>query len=127
MEKSVRRKQPKKLQLIAVYEGDEREILKEAISLHTIAISDIEPGIFPVLFVSKKDIRDAYIAHGGRLTKTLRSTIDQMTDEDMIDLAGDMWADIMKAAFRDSITDNMDKQVERYHQRVRDRARGPGS
>ncbi len=116
---------PRKYRLTAVNEDGSEEVIKEAISLHTMAISDIEPGIFPVVFVSKEDLKDAYLTRGRKLTKVRRITIDQMTNEDMIDLAGDMWAVVMKTVFRDSIIDSMEKQIERYHARVRARAGVP--
>jgi len=118
------KKQPKKYQLIAVNEDDSIEVQKEAVSLHSLALSDIEPGSFPVTFVSKDDIRYVYRRCGGRLPKTLRNTIDNMTDADMADLADDMENAFADSLFWDAITDNMDKFVERYHARVRDRAKG---
>jgi hypothetical protein len=116
-----KKKLPKKYQLIAVNEDDSIKVLKEAVSLESLSISDINPGYFPVAFVAKDDIVLAYRRHGGRLSKTMRNTINSMIDVDMVHLADLMQDRFRDTEFWDSITDNMELFVEQYHASVRNR------
>lgn len=119
-----RKKTPTKYQVVAIYENGRVEVLKEAVSLHSLASSDINPGSFPITFVTKDDLREVYRRYGGRLPHAVKHTIDQMTDADMTTLADKMECDFVESLYWDSIIDNMDEHVERYHARVRRRSQG---
>lgn len=114
-------------QVIRLNNDGTTTVLKEAYSLSDLAHSDIDPGFFPITFVSKDDVKAALRRDKGDYSEdpdpVIDPKVDALCDTDMRGLAEDMADDYVNQMYWMQIP----ILVERYFENQQQEAQPDGT
>jgi hypothetical protein len=73
-------------------EGEILKIIREADSLVVLSHMDVDPGLFPAVFVTREDIKGALSVdfEPENLDEEVQDRIERLTDVEMIEIASDL-------------------------------------
>ena len=93
-------------------DGTFGEIVRRDATLSALAHSDIDPGFFPITFITKDDIRGIY-QQQPMSPENIEEIISGMTDYDMMELASDMGDDYVNQLYWSSMEILFEEKFEK--------------
>jgi len=100
--------------IIAVnLDGTFGEVVRREATLSALAHLDIDPGYYPVTFISRDDIRGIY-QQRPKSPENIEEIISGMTDFDMRELASDMGDDYVNQLYWPSMEILFEEKFEKY-------------